>query len=635
MISYVFARFHKFSSVSTLFLLFSSAFAHFLSFLHFFVRIWTFSYAFVRICAFSSAFACFRHLSCVSPAFARFRQLSRVFVFFRAFTPAFARLRPLSRVYASVRDFAPAFARFGQRSRVSASVRVFGQRPRVSPIVRTFRPAFERFGQLSWVSVRFRAFSHAFAGFRPFSQRKRVGPLPTYHLAVRHSVDYSSSDHFTSDDLLIDSPSDLLSETSSDSSSDALSDSLSGHSSSNHSSPALPSSMRSCHQLCSSVPSIPHSSASIIERPSYFSFVGHPRKRSRSPATSIPLSLPIHRALYYVRANVLPPRKRIRSFDIVTDIESWGIDARVVVETIGREEVETSARGTIEVRDDRVMHQRISELERDNMRLRGMLDLAKALKARNAARNLEPLAKGGDEQEDENGDNYESGNGGGNGNRNGNGNRGVNGNGNDNGKGGVNVNENGGENGNGNGNGNGRGNGYGNHNVNFGVLNSALTWWNSHKRTIRVDAAYAMKWTELMKLTTEVRLKELVFLCTRMVPDKEDKFERFIGGLPDNIHGNMIAAEPTRLQDVIRIANNLIDQKLKGYTRRAKNNRRFNNNPRDNRRQQPAFKRQNVRGQNVARGYTAKNNEKKRVGHMARDCTTAIAPNTQRALVRN
>nr|GFD43317.1 reverse transcriptase domain-containing protein [Tanacetum cinerariifolium] len=34
--------------------------------------------------------------------------------------------------------------------------------------------------------------------------------------------------------------------------------------------------------------------------------------------------------------------------------------------------------------------------------------------------------------------------------------------------------------------------------------NSALTWWNSHKRTIGVDAAYTMKWAELMKLMTEV-----------------------------------------------------------------------------------------------------------------------------------
>ncbi|GJY39788.1 putative reverse transcriptase domain-containing protein [Tanacetum coccineum] len=51
----------------------------------------------------------------------------------------------------------------------------------------------------------------------------------------------------------------------------------------------------------------------------------------------------------------------------------------------------------------------------------------------------------------------------------------------------------------------------------------------------------------------------------KMVPEEEDRVEKFIGGLPDNIQGNVIAAEPTRLQDAVRIANNLMDQKLKGY----------------------------------------------------------------------
>nr|GEY71720.1 hypothetical protein [Tanacetum cinerariifolium] len=33
---------------------------------------------------------------------------------------------------------------------------------------------------------------------------------------------------------------------------------------------------------------------------------------------------------------------------------------------------------------------------------------------------------------------------------------------------------------------------------------SALTWWNSHKRTVGTDAAFAMSWRELMKLMAEV-----------------------------------------------------------------------------------------------------------------------------------
>ncbi|GKA86509.1 putative reverse transcriptase domain-containing protein [Tanacetum coccineum] len=64
-------------------------------------------------------------------------------------------------------------------------------------------------------------------------------------------------------------------------------------------------------------------------------------------------------------------------------------------------------------------------------------------------------------------------------------------------------------------------------------------------------------------------------LCTKMVPVEEDRVKKFIGGLPNNIQGNVIAAEPTRLQDAVQITNNLMDQKLKGYAvRDAKNQKR-------------------------------------------------------------
>ncbi|GKD33962.1 putative reverse transcriptase domain-containing protein [Tanacetum coccineum] len=110
-------------------------------------------------------------------------------------------------------------------------------------------------------------------------------------------------------------------------------------------------------------------------------------------------------------------------------------------------------------------------------------------------------------------------------------------------------------------------------------------------------------------------------MYTKMVPEEEDRVKKFIGGLPDNIQGNVIAAEPTRLQDAVRIANNLMDQKLKGYVvKNAKNKIRLEVNQRDNRGQQPLFKRPNVGGHNVARAYTAGNNERKQYNGMLPLC---------------
>ncbi|GJR87464.1 hypothetical protein Tco_0211475 [Tanacetum coccineum] len=156
--------------------------------------------------------------------------------------------------------------------------------------------------------------------------RKRVGPLPTQRLAMRHSVDYSSSDHFSSDDSSSVSSSSSSLETSSDSPADALSDSASSHSSSDHSLSASPSGTRSSHRLCSLVPSV-HRSSAISERPSHdSSSASRSRKRSRLPVASVPLSSPTLGALSYERPDLLPSPKRIRSSETATDLENCSED---------------------------------------------------------------------------------------------------------------------------------------------------------------------------------------------------------------------------------------------------------------------------------------------------------------------
>nr|GEU96121.1 hypothetical protein [Tanacetum cinerariifolium] len=607
--------------------------------------------------------------------------------------------------------------------------------------------------------------------------RKRVGPLPTHRLAVRHSVDYFSLDHFSLNDSLRDSSSSSSTSSSSKTSLDPFSDDL-PDSSPDHSLPTPSSSMRPSHHLCLLVTSVPHLSAAITVRPSHSSSSEYPfRKRSRSPDASVPLSSPVPGALSSARDDLLPSPKRIRSPELAMNLEGCSkdsfepyvtrearlgvdvkdessepsrsketdvdvdddvemsdrldidldiqaeidecvayadalrareIDAIVVVEAVDQDEVETGARGSVEVRVDRVTHpmiaddipeptqegaikvtyetlgglvqrfhdytveilvhcvQVIESIQKDqghrivatrqqsvdmtmpNTRFgvsrtrEGVNEqtdprMAEALGARDATRNLEPLMGYGGEQEEVNGNE---------GNRNGeNGNEG-------NRNGGVNE----------NGNGNGRGYGY-----NFGGFMHAreCTYQDFLKcQPFNFNGTEGVvgltRWFE--KIETVFYISNYLEKYQVKVLNEEDKVERFIRGLPDNIQGNVIAAKPTKLQDAIRIANNLMDEKLKGYARSAENKRRLGNSPRDNRGTQPVFKRQNVGSQNVARAYTPGNEKKgyvgslpyynkcklhhagpctvrcgncKRVGHMTRDFMAAVTPNTQRSLVGN
>nr|GEX20516.1 hypothetical protein [Tanacetum cinerariifolium] len=131
---------------------------------------------------------------------------------------------------------------------------------------------------------------------------------------------------------------------------------------------------------------------------------------------------------------------------------------------------------------------------------------------------------------------------------------------------------------------------------------SALTWWNSYVKTIGIDAAYETPWNELIKMMTERDL-----LCPGMVLDEEKNIERYIWGIQDNIQGNVTSSILASLQDAIRMANSLMDQKVRANaTRQAKNKRKWENNLRDNHVQQSPHKRHNM-----ARAYTAGANEKK------------------------
>ncbi|GJW75842.1 putative reverse transcriptase domain-containing protein [Tanacetum coccineum] len=148
----------------------------------------------------------------------------------------------------------------------------------------------------------------------------------------------------------------------------------------------------------------------------------------------------------------------------------------------------------------------------------------------------------------------------------------------------------------------------------------ALTWWNTHVKTVGHDAAY-----------------------------ESDKIEKYVGGLPDMIHGSVVASKPKIMQEVVEIVTELMDKKIYTFSERQTESKRKQD---DNQQQQ---QQQNKR-QNTGRTYTAGTGEKKqygeskplcskcnyhhdgpcgtrchkcnKVGHLARDCrSTANANN--------
>nr|GFA02734.1 hypothetical protein [Tanacetum cinerariifolium] len=86
----------------------------------------------------------------------------------------------------------------------------------------------------------------------------------------------------------------------------------------------------------------------------------------------------------------------------------------------------------------------------------------------------------------------------------------------------------------------------------------ALTWWNTNVQTVGHEAAYSMMFSE-----------------------ESDKIEKYIGGLPDMIHGSVVASKPKTMQEAIEIATELMDKKIRTFVEReTASKRKFENTSR-------------------------------------------------------
>ncbi|GJS29733.1 reverse transcriptase domain-containing protein [Tanacetum coccineum] len=141
------------------------------------------------------------------------------------------------------------------------------------------------------------------------------------------------------------------------------------------------------------------------------------------------------------------------------------------------------------------------------------------------------------------------------------------------------------------------------------LMGIALTWWNSHARTVTNEVAYAMTWSDLKKkMTTKYWSKNEIkkIEAELMFPEETDKIERYVGGMPDLIYSSVVASKPKTMQEAIEMATELMDRRINTFAeRQTENKRKFEDTPRNNQNQQP-----NKR-QNTGRAYAAGNGDKK------------------------
>nr|GFB23329.1 hypothetical protein [Tanacetum cinerariifolium] len=146
--------------------------------------------------------------------------------------------------------------------------------------------------------------------------------------------------------------------------------------------------------------------------------------------------------------------------------------------------------------------------------------------------------------------------------------------------------------------------------------------------------------------------QELALLCGRMFSEESDKIEKYVGGLPDMIHGSVVVSKPKMMQEAIEIATELMDKKIRTFTEReTASKRKFENTSRNTQNQQQHSNKR----QNIGRVYTTTSGEKKqyvgsrplcakcnyhhdgpcapkcrncnKIGHLARDCRNTANTN--------